>query len=271
MDKIKRDNIHEKHKRSPHKLVAMKNFVKTLSLILLLLSCISDGKNIEKLEKNCNESIDTKNPENKIQLFRSTSNPVENNETQKIQYSDLTILLEKIDMGWESMSPRGDDSVYVTDKDTAYFDLFPGDWFYDKKFKIEQSDFDKIELYEKIIYRMAMKSKLTTEDVPFCVIYNWKTFESEWSQIQFKNDELKFRSNEEKINPVISFTVEEFKAAVKENCGIEWYNEIKSIKTRNQLPSELFTTTYIFKIVARNSKTGDIIEKFIVFETPTSC
>jgi hypothetical protein len=118
---------------------------------------------------------------------------------------------------------------------------------------------------------MAMNSKLTLEDVPLCVIYNWKTFESKWSQIELDNDTLRFQSNEQEINPVINFTVEEFKKAVKEHCGIEWYNEIKNMKSKEQLPSVLFTTTYIFKIVARNSETGERIEKFIVFEAPTSC
>jgi hypothetical protein len=253
-----------------NKLVAMKNSVKILSLILLLSSCISDGKNVEKPDKNSDEHVvDTVKPKNQIQLYRSTSDYVENNETQKIQYSDLTISLEKIDMGWEN-NLMGNDSIYLTDKDTAYFHLFPGDWFYDKKFKIEQSEFDQIELYEKISYKMAMNSNRSIE-VPFCVIYNWKTFESEWSRIQLDNDELKFRSNREGTNAVINFTVEEFKAAVKEHCGIEWYNEIKGIKSMDKLPSDLFISAYIFKIVARNSKTGDLIEKFIVFETPTSC
>lgn len=236
----------------------MKNSVKILSFILLLSSCISDEKN-----------VDTEKPKHAIQLYRSTSDYIETNETQKIHYSDLTILLEKIDMGWEN-NLTGNDSIYLTNKDTAYFHLFPGDWFYDKKFKIEQSEFDKIELYEKISYTMAMNSNRSIE-VPFCVIDNWKTFESEWKQIQLDNNELKFMSNEESINAVINFTVEEFKAAVKQHCGIEWYNEIKNIKSMDQLPSELFITTYTFKIVARKSKTGEIIRKFIVFETPTSC
>ncbi|NGF74358.1 hypothetical protein G5B10_00575 [Fluviicola sp. SGL-29] len=248
----------------------MKNSVKIFTLILLLSPCISDGKNIENPDEHTNDRVDTEKPINEFQPYRSTSHYVESNGTQKIQYSDLTIVLEEIEMGWDDMYLTDNDSIYVTDKDTAYFDLWPGDWFFDKKFNIEQSEFDKIELYEKIIYKMAMRSNRTIE-VPFCVINNWKTFESEWSPIQLNQNELKFRSNEEDINPIINFTVEELKAAVKEHCGIEWYNEIKNMKSKDQLPSELFTTTYIFKIVARKSKTGDRIQKFIVFNTPTSC
>lgn len=248
----------------------MKNYLKILSLILLLSSCTSDGNKTENPDTNNSEHVDTVMPKGNIELYRSISDEVEKNGTQKIQYPDLTILLDKIDMGWDDMHTKGNDSIYITDKDTAYFKLFPGDWFYDKEFKIEQSGFDKIELYEKITYRMAMNSKRLIE-VPFCVIYNWKTFESEWTQIKLDNEELKFRSNKEQINAVIDFTVEEFKAAVKEHCGIEWYNEIKNINSTDKLPSELFITTYTFKIVAGNSKTGEVIEKFIVFKTPTSC
>lgn len=248
----------------------MKNSIKILSLILLLSSCISEGNNIGKPDKTVKKHVNAEKPKNKIQLFRATSDDVENEMTQKIQYSDLTILLEEIEMGWDNMYLTDNDSIYVTDKDTAYFNLWPGEWFYDKKFKVEQSGFDKIELYEKIIYNMAMKSNRSIE-VPFCVMGNWKTFESEWSQIQLKNDELKFKSNENATDAVINFTVEDFKAGVKEHCGIEWYDEIKNIKSLNKLPSELFTTRYIFKIVARNTKTGEVIKKFIVFEAPTSC
>ncbi|MFA7449161.1 MAG: hypothetical protein WCY77_12060 [Weeksellaceae bacterium] len=260
----------------------MKNSFKIFSLLLLLSSCVSDGNKAEKLDKKNNEQVEEekikniiepveeKEPKNIIHLHRTASDDVENKMSQKIQYSDLTIALEKIDMGWFGMSPTGNDSLYITDKDTAYFHLWSGEWFYDKKFKIEEPGFDKIELYEKILFNMAMNSNQDIEDVPLCVIYNWKTFESEWSQIQLDADNLKFQSNEEEINPVINFTVEEFKKAVKEHCGIEWYNEIKDIKSKEQLPSELFTTTYIFKIAARNSETGERIEKFIVFEAPTS-
>ena len=68
---------------------------------------MSDGNNVEKLDKNSNEHVDTVNTKNEIQLYRSTSNSVENNGTQKIQYSDLTILLEKIDMGWGEYASNG--------------------------------------------------------------------------------------------------------------------------------------------------------------------
>src|SRR6218665_288411 len=196
----------------------MNQYIKILTLLLLISSCISGGNNVEKQDEISNEHVDSEKPKNKIQLFRATSDDVENEMTQKIQFSDLTIVLEKIEMGWHDMYLTDNDRVYITDKDTAYFELWPGEWFYDKKFKVEQSEFDKIELHEKIFCNMSMNSKTTVQDVPLCVISDWKTFESEWSRIQLNNGELKFKSNENDIDAEINFTVEEFKAAVKEHC-----------------------------------------------------
>jgi hypothetical protein len=253
----------------------MKNTVKILSLILLLSSCRTDVPKDESLDVNTNTSAtnDTESSRHKFLSVNETPTKTENVKWQQIQFADLTIFLEEIEMGWDEMYRTKNDSVYSTISDTAYFDLWPGDWFFDKEFKVDQPEFDKIDLYEKITFNMAMNSNssIVKEDVPFCVIYNWKTFESEWSQIQLDNDELKFMSNEEGTNAVINFTVEEFKAAVKEHCGIDWYNEIKDIKSTDKLPSELFTSSYTFKIVARNSKTGRVVEKFIIFNPPTSC
>lgn len=252
----------------------MKKTIKILTLILLLSSCVSDRKEVEeKIDDTSREQEELEKlleEFDRVQLFRSVSKSTASNGTQKIQFSDLTILVDEIEMGWDSMYRTGNDSVCKVDTDTAYFYLFPGDWFFDKKFTIQESGFDEIELYEKISYNMTMTSNRGIE-VPLSVLNNWKTFESEWSRIQLDNNELKFMSNEDNVHPVINFTLEEYKAAVKEYLGIEWYNEIKNIKSKDKLPTYIFATFYTFKIVARNSKTGKVITKFIVFESPTSC
>ena len=262
-------NNHNRTKKS----VAMKNTIKILSLILLLSSCRTDAIKDESLDVNTDTTNDSESSGHKFLSVNETPTKTENVNWQQIQFADLTILLEEIEMGWDEMYLTNNDSVYSTSSDTAYFDLWPGDWFFDKEFKVEQSEFDKIELYEKITFNMAINSNqsIVKEDVPFCVIYNWRAFESEWSQIQLDNYELKFKSNENSTLAEIKFTVEEFKDAVKQHCGIEWYNEIEEIASIDELPSELFTSGYTFKIVAKNSKTGNRIEKFIVFNPPTSC
>lgn len=253
----------------------MKNTIKILSLLLLLSSCRTDVLKDESLDEDTNTSAtnDTESSGHKFLSVNASPTKAENAKWLQIQFTDLTILVEEIDMGWHEMYLTKNDSVYSTTSDTAYFDLWPGEWFYDKKFNVEQSEFDQIELYEKITFNMAMNSNgsIVKDDVPFCLMHSWKTFESEWSLIQLDNDELKFMSNEQGTNAVINFTVEEFKTAVKEHCGIDWYNEIKNIKSMDKLPSELFTSSYTFKIVARNSKTRRIVEKFIIFNSPTSC
>lgn len=251
----------------------MKNSVKILSLILLLASCSTDVDKDENPAAAIHEKDGTESPGHKFLVVNKTPAKTEINRWQQIQFTDVTLLVEEIEMGWYDMYGSDNDSVYTTTSDTAYFDLWPGQWFYDKAFKVVQSEFDQITLYEKITYNMAINSdgSIVTQDVPFCLMYHWKTFESEWSKIKMDQGDFRFKSNENNINPVINYTIEEFKAAVKEHCGEDWYNEIKQIKSMDKLRSELFTSYYTFKIVLRNSATGKSIKKFIVFNPPTSC
>ena len=251
----------------------MKDSVKILSLILLLASCSTDVNKDEGSAAAIHEKDVTESPGHKFLFVNKTPAKTEINRWQQIQFTDVTLLVEEIEMGWSDMYGTDNDSVYSTTSDTAYFDLWPGEWFYDKAFKVVQSEFDQITLYEKITFNMAINSdgSIVTDDVPICVMSHWKTFESKWSKIKMDQGNFRFKSNENNINPVIDYTVEEFKAAVKEHCGEDWYNEIKHIKSMDKLRSELFTSYYTFKIVLRNSTTGKSIKKFIVFNAPTSC
>lgn len=253
----------------------MKNTVQLLLLLLSLVSLFSCSTN-QSNDKGVNQKMKisakkrAQSVSHKFLVVNEAPSHAEITKWQQIHFNGITILVEEIEMGWDDMYGTNNDSIYTTISDTAYFDLWPGEWFFDKTFKIEQTEFDKIELYENVTYNMAINSNLPV-DVPFCVLYDWKTYESGWNKIQLKQDDLKFLTKENELHVKIDFTLEEFKSAVKENCGIEWYNEIKDIKTVDKLRSEIFTSRYTFKIVAKNSRTGRVVKKFIVFNTPTSC
>ena len=251
----------------------MKNISKILAIILLLTSCRTNVSDNEGLDASSAETDVTTSSGHRFLTVNRTPTEAEDITWQRVQFADVTILVEKMDMGWHEMYLTDNDSIYSTTSDTAYFDLWPGDWFYDKAFKVEQSEFDQIELYEQITYNMAISSNgsIVRGDVLFCVIYDWRTFESPWSKIKLDYGDLRFKSNENNTHAAIDFTLEEFKDAVNEHCGEDWYREIKNIQSKNKLRSELFASQFTFKLVLQNSKTNRVVEKFIVFNPPTSC
>jgi hypothetical protein len=249
--------------------MTMKKFSYLIVAILLFSSCKSGET--DKLQAN-SEVMDEKASE----LSKDTlSNPDEVIGSEKgdwirIKYANLTVSMEDVELGWEEMFLSDNDSLYTTKSDTAYLNLFPGDWFYDKKFKIEQKEYDDIKLYEKIEYHVSVSSNRAIE-VPFCVMSDWRNFESDWSQIKLTKDQFRFASNEDKTDPIIDFTKDELLLAVKAHCGKEWYEELKSLGAKKRQLSDVFASSYTFKIVARNSKTNKTVVKYIVFFAPTSC
>lgn len=222
---------------------------KILIICFLLFSC-------NQQTKHQSESII------EDEIKKSTNNII-------IKFTDLTISINDIEMSWEDDS-NVLDNIYETKKDTAFFNLFPGDFMFEKTFNIEQIDFDEIELYGQYEIKVGIESKQEIE-VPFCVLENWKSYTSEWVKFKINERDLKFPIIEEKnVDPII-FTVDELKLAVERHCGANWLNEIKSIKSIDKLPTSFFITKYIYKLKARNSKTNERIEKLLVFYTPTSC
>ena len=160
--------------------------------------------------------------------------------------------------------------MYKPKSDTAYIDLFPGVSVDELKFKIENPEYDDVELFEKIVYHVSMDSKRDME-VPVCIMSNWKKFESKWNRIKIDPTNPMFNTNEDNVKPMINYTKDEYLTAVKEHCGNDWWNEIKSISSVEKMPSDIFLSYHLFKVVLRNSKSGKTKEKFVLFYTPTSC
>lgn len=201
------------------------------------------------------------------------ANTPEENETNSGKYVDinfpgLTVSVKGIDMGWDS--DHINDSVYTANGDSAFFNLYPGDWMDNKIFKIKEIDYDLIGLFVCTETNIGVDSERYIE-VPFCLLSSWKNFKTDWQQIDLKKGNYYFGPGDGIGEPQISYNLEELKAAVGESCDEEWYNEFQKAESLEDISSYLFTSNYTYKIVVRNRKTAVKLERYIVFYTPTSC
>lgn len=243
----------------------MKIAFKIFMICFLMFSCKETKK--EKSENSGGKEILVEEKKDSVAAKKEIT--ANTNDDVKIKFPDLTISIKGVDMNWkDDYNPN--DNVYEAKIDTAYFDLNPGDWFYEKSFVIEEPEFDQIELYAQFEVNVAITTNREIE-VPMCIIEDWKCYTSKWTKYKVDRKDLKFPIIEENKDNIIDFTIEELKLAVGKHCGSEWLSEIRNIQSRDKLPTSFFVTKYIFKIKARNSKTNQVIEKFIVFYTPTSC
>ena len=192
------------------------------------------------------------------------------NDGVKIKFGNLVVSLKGIQLFWWENGDWNYDGIYETKKDTAYFDLNPGEDIFEKSFGIEQGAFDILEFYGQFEVKVSLETEREME-VPVCILEGWKGYTSKWEKLKIDKKDLKFGTLNEKRDYSIPFTLDEFKGAVEKHCGSEWLNDIKKINTPDKLPFDYFTTKYIYKIKVRNSETKEVMEKFIVFYTPTSC
>lgn len=228
---------------------------------MLLFSCNEKTKT-QKEKPNKKETIAKK--ENLKSITERKNN---SKEDIQIQFSDLSISMKDFDTSWKD--EHINDNIYETKNDTAVFYLDPG-YLLERPFKIDQPEFDEIELFGQFETKVGIYSKQELEQ-PLCILEDWKNHLSEWTKLEVNRKDLQFPIINDKTNNPISFTIDELKIAVEKHCGSEWLNEVRNIKSLDKINTNFFTTRYIYKIKAKNSRTSKTVEKFFVFYTPTSC
>ena len=241
----------------------MKITLQILIISMLLFSCQENKKELS--EKPYKKEIVSKKKEDFVSAGEKVNDAIAD---LTIKFSDLTIAMSDDDTSWKDEYEETD-NIYETRKDTAVFYLDPG-YCLERSFKIEQAEFDEIELYGQFEINVGIDTEREL-DVPFCLIEGWKTYTSEWTKFKVNKNDLQLPMIDDRTDRPIDFTIDELKTAVGKHCGPEWLDEIKNIKSLDKIRTSFFTTRYIYKIRAKNSKTNEIVEKIIVFYAPTSC
>lgn len=241
----------------------MKITLQILIISMLLFSCKENKKELS--EKPDKKEIVSKKKEDFVSDGEKVNDLIAN---LTIEFSDLTIAMRDDDTSWRDEN-KETDNIYETKQDTAIFYLDPG-YSLERSFKIEQAGFDEIELYGQFEINVGIDTEREV-GVPFCLIEGWKTYTSEWTKFKVNRNDLQLPMIDDRKDRPIDFTIDDLKIAVGKHCGPEWLDEIRNIESLDKIKTSFFTTRYIYKIRAKNSKTNEIVEKFIVFYAPTSC
>jgi hypothetical protein len=185
----------------------------------------------------------------------------------EIVINEMSFLFEEIDMSCY-YEVEGTEN-FCKFEDTAFFNLWPGDWMEDKVVKLKDDDSEIIEMYVQSVSVIGVDSDRMIE-VPFCALSGWKNSTSSWKQIQPKNNEFHFESFDQESEPLI-VELDELKNELMNSCGEGWYEEYADADSLSQIPYWDFTDRYNYKIITRDLSSGEITEHIFVFFTPTSC
>ncbi len=108
---------------------------------------------------------------------------------------------------------------------------------------------------------------------PHCDLTDWKHYLSEWQKLktgkkgQFigvqyaEKDGIKF--------PDISLDV--LKEEVKKQCGTEFFNLLKNVKTQTEYPIGVSISRYYLRLTGTRNDNGKTFTKLIIFSTPMGC
>ena len=191
----------------------------------------------------------------------SYSQNIENEYQTKISFSELNITFDNLEV-WDN-----ENKLKEIQKDTANITLGLGEPIGGKVFKINQSKFDKVEIYQRY------ENSITVMDEgPHCDLTEWKHYYSEWKLLKPKGNNYITDSHPVKDwEKFISVSAEEIIDAVKEHCGFRWSEHVKNIKSASDYPCGVSTSKIFLKIILERSESGIIKEKTISIEIPMGC
>ncbi len=107
---------------------------------------------------------------------------------------------------------------------------------------------------------------------PVCVMYDWKSFVSEWEVLPFRNGICRFRELTEKdMSRFPETDIGEWKARVKKQCGQEYYDIIKDNKEIREGSSDVTIDEVYIRVRALRKSDGRPYVKILQFSIPIGC
>lgn len=186
----------------------------------------------------------------------------------QVEINSIEFLFEKVDLSGDITNGVNEQKCIF--KDTAFFDLSPGDWMEDKVIKVKSDEFEITKMFVQEVTAISVDSKRLME-IPECVLSGWKRSASSWSEVQPLNNEFRFKTLDNFGSKPLSFELNELKIAIKNLCGNEWFEEFKDADSLSKISFSKTTIQYNYKIILREINSGKTLENIIVFYTPTSC
>lgn len=234
-------------------------------LLLCLLSCSGSGEN--SAPNNIDKDTIQKENKDSTGLDLNQEPDVPKGWIQ-VEMNTITFLFEKIDMSCDIANESTEQRCSF--KDTAFFNLWPGDWMEDKIIKPKSDEFEITKMLVQEVTAIGVDSERPIE-VPYCVLSRWRKSTSNWIEIQPSNNEFRFEIPDNFDNQTLNFELNELKEGIKNSCGNEWFEEFKDTDNLNDIPFSETAIQYNYKIISREINSGKTFENIIVFFTPRSC
>jgi len=180
----------------------------------------------------------------------------------KVKFDILTLEIELLAQ-WNH-----DESNEIR-KDTAYVLIEIGESPENKKIRILESQYEKVEILQQY------KNGITVlNDMSYCELTKWKHYYSEWKKLPYSPKTKTFIShtyNHDDWNRFMEVDLDELRAAVQKECGNYWFEIAKDIKRINDDEHCMIGIRQIFFKILLTDNNHNVSERIICFDIPIGC
>lgn len=128
------------------------------------------------------------------------------------------------------------------------------------------------KLTEMKIWQSFETSVTISGEGPHCDLTEWKHYHSAWKELKREGDAfltLIYPVKESERFPEIE--ISELKEAIGKECGEQWLQWAKDIRSPHDPPASVGISRYFIRITGVDKATGETVEKIIAIVSPMGC
>ena len=242
--------------------------IKTMRLSLLILTVVllgcSEKKN-SSLKPNVKKEIiglAAKNDAIGIEEDKSPTLSERELETEKdvvhLNFKEFIVELDSVEV-WDK-----NENLKEIQKDTAKVFVEIGEPIEGQTWKIIPKKNGEIKIYQRFENSITIM-----KEGPHCDLTDWRHFDSEWKELQLNDGNFLTESYSDKERgKFIQVDMKELRDVVRKQCGNDWAELIKGVKSPTEYPSGVGMSSIFLKIDYKNPQDGTVKESIISFEIP---
>lgn len=194
--------------------------------------------------------------------FIHSNSPDDPDTVTYVRFPELTLVFNRL-VVWEDEQKL---SALQTDSVNLYAELG------------ETIEGQQISVLTDVLTDITIEQRYETSVVisnegPHCDLVEWKHYYSDWKPLTQSPGGtfigLTYDIKETERFPKLPIT--ELKETVRKQCGEEWYQLVKNIKSPNEYPSSVGISRYVVRVSGKQKGTGKTIRKIIAIGQSMGC
>jgi hypothetical protein len=240
------------------------NALATITILAILCACNhspkSETSKKHKNDRNQSDSVDFYDQTKQTSTFEEEQRELDTTTTFGFADFSLTInrfIIQNVEIALNTL-----------ENDTVQVSAQLGENIENQLISITKNKLTNI-----LVEQRYCTSVTLSNEGPHCDLTEWKHYYSDWKPLKNNGSDqfLCEKYSEKEREQFLEISVDDLKKEVETQCGEDWFQLVKNIKSITEYPSSVGISHYYIRITGEQQNKGIRVTKLIIIDNPMGC